>query len=326
MEKIRVSVGTARQLGLKPCNSKVKMETAYLLTYHEGRCSANCQFCAQARESFAPTDRIARGVYPKFNLKEVANKLKIAAKDGEIKRACIQTLNHTCLIEDLSTLIESLSDAGIQISLSKHPSNYEELKYLKRLGVTRLTIPLDAVTEELFDKIKGEGVGSPYRWEKHWEGLKLAFRVFGKGGVGTHIILGLGETEKEALETISALLKIGVGVGLFAFVPISGTALSDAPRPSIESYRKVQLGHYLLRKKLVNFSDFSFKGGKIRDFGPPKDRLYAIIEGGDPFITSGCSNCNRPYSTESPSGPIYNYAMPPSKHEIEKIKSQLGVK
>lgn len=324
MSKIRVSVGTASQLGLKPCKNSVKMETAYLLTYYDVRCSANCQFCAQARGSSASLDRVARGVYPEYPLEDTISSLKDAVETGEIKRACIQTINRPELMEDLASLIERLSKTGTQVSLSMHPASYEELEYLKGLGTQRIIIPLDAVTEELFDRIKGKSVNNPYRWEEHWAGFERALKVFGNGRVGTHIILGFGETERDALNTINCLLKMGVGVGLFAFVPIKGTPLGHVSRPPVESYRRVQLGYYLLRKKLANLSDFEFNGGKLLNFGIPKERLVKVVETGGPFLAAGCPNCNRPYSTEGPLGPIYNYASPPSKRDIEEIKLQMG--
>jgi biotin synthase len=324
-EKIRVSVGTANQIGLSPCKNPVKMETAYLLTYYDGHCSANCQFCAQARESDASLSRVARGIYPEYSLEDTVNGLKDAVDDGSVKRVCVQTINRPEVMKNLDGLISNLLGTGAQVSLSMHPQNHEELERLKNLGVPQITIPLDAVTEELFDKIKGKSVKNPYRWNEHWKGLERAIEVFGKGRVGTHIILGFGETEKEALETIARLLELGVSVGLFAFVPIKGTPLGDMPKPSVESYRRVQLGYYLLRKKIVNFSEFGFNDGAVSDFVIPKERLIKIIGTGKPFITAGCPNCNRPYSTESPRGPVYNYATPPSESDIEEIKVQLGL-
>lgn len=321
--KIRVSVGTANQLGLRPCKNSVKMETAYLLTYAEGRCLANCQFCAQARESDASLERVARGVYPEYPLDDAINGLNDAVKEGSIKRACIQTINRPNLMNELTPLIKDLKKTGVQISLSRHPSSCEELEKLKKLGVERITIPLDAVTEELFDRIKGKAVNNTYRWEDHWRGLERALEVFGKGRVGTHIILGFGETEKEALLTIARLLEMGIGAGLFAFVPIKGTPLEKRPKPSVEAYRRVQLGYYLLRKKIVKFSEFDFNDGAVSDFVIPKERLIKIIETGKPFLTTGCPNCNRPYSTEAPQGPVYNYAELPSKSDIAEIKNQL---
>ncbi len=326
MSRIRVSVGTANQLGLKSCKGTPKMETAYLLTYYDGRCSANCQFCAQARESDASLNRVARGVYPEYSLEDTIDGLKGAVKEGKIKRACVQTINRPRLMEDLAGLIGRLSETGAQISLSVPPLSHKELEHIKKLGVHRVTIPLDAATKDLFGRIKGKTVNNPYRWEEHWDGFKRALEIFGRGGVGTHIILGLGETEKEALETIASLVKLGVDVGLFAFVPIRGTPLEHHPKPPVESYRRVQLAHYLLRKQLASFSDFEFDNEKVTDFGLQREKLFDIVDTGRPFLTAGCPNCNRPYSTEAPSGPIYNYPTLPSGRDIEEIKIQLELK
>ena len=49
-EKVRVSAGSAAMLGLDEYWLDVK-PTAYLMTYTEGSCVANCAFCPQARES-----------------------------------------------------------------------------------------------------------------------------------------------------------------------------------------------------------------------------------------------------------------------------------
>ena len=52
--------------------------------------------------------------------------------------------------------------------------------------------------------------------------LSEALEVFGKGNVSTHIIVGLGETEKEAAQVIQRCVDMGVLPALFAFTPIRG--------------------------------------------------------------------------------------------------------
>jgi biotin synthase len=64
--------------------------------------------------------------------------------------------------------------------------------------------------------------------------------------------------------------------------------------------------------------------GELVDFGAANDLLRATIESGEPFRTSGCPNCNRPYYNEKPSGPIYNYPKPPIQTEISEFKKQLN--
>lgn len=45
--KIRVSYGTAVAMGLIRAKIVVKPTTAYLMTYHDGKCINDCKFCAQ---------------------------------------------------------------------------------------------------------------------------------------------------------------------------------------------------------------------------------------------------------------------------------------
>jgi biotin synthase-related radical SAM superfamily protein len=62
---------------------------------------------------------------------------------------------------------------------------------------------------------------------------------------------------------------------------------------------------------------------KITDFGINEHRLNEIIETGEPFQTSGCTFCNRPYYNERPSGPIFNFPWKPSREDILTIRNQL---
>ena len=315
IDKIRVSVGTASVIGLRKVRAKIKMSTAYLLTYVNSRCSQNCRFCAHAREARSSLDRVARGVYPPFDYKKVIEKLKEASEKGIIKRICLQTINHKEVMKNLENILKDLVEIA-PVTLSRHPASYDELKRAKELGVDRIVIPLDAANRDIFDKIKGKHAGNTYTWENHWEGLKRAVEVFGKFRVGTHIIVGLGESERDVVETILKLNNIGVHAGLFAYVPIPGTGLNLKP-PKIESYRRIQIAHYLIKNGQKRFK---FKDGKIVDFGISEKELDEIIMSGKPFVVHGCPNCNRPFSTESPKGPIYNYPEIPCKEELLEIR------
>ena len=90
---------------------------------------------------------------------------------------------------------------------------------------------------------------------------------------------------------------------------------------SFETYRKIQLARYLIINKLTKINDFRFdKEGNIIDFGISLDVLLKIIRSGNPFLTSGCSGCNRPYYNERPGKEPYNYPRPLSSKEVSKIE------
>jgi len=197
---------------------------------------------------------------------------------------------------------------------------------LAEAGVDRISIALDAATEEIFDKIKGKLAGGPYIWEKQREALREAVKAFGEGFVGTHLIVGLGETEKEMVQTIQWSFDLGVYPGLFAFTPIVGTLLENRSQPSLSHYRRIQIAHYLITHEKTRCENMMFGGdGCLVDFGISKEELWQVVKTGNPFVTSGCPGCNRPYYNERPGGPLYNYPRQPLPEEIVEIERQIGI-
>ena len=326
--KIRVSIGSAIVLGLSSGKLDASPTTAYLMTYRKGKCSANCGFCPQARESHSKTDMLSRISWPVFPTKQVLNGIEKAVEHGRIKRVCIQTLNYPEVFTDLTALIKAIHQkVNVPISTSCQPLNSENIKALAEAGAERIGIALDAATEELFDKVKGSCVGSPYSWKKQFKVLGEAVDVFGKGKVSTHLIVGLGETEREMAKIIQHCVDMDVLPALFAFTPISGTALENEPQPSIQTYRRIQIARHFIVHGIARYEDMRFdEEGCISDFSVNEPTLMQNIQMGEPFLTSGCPNCNRPYYNEKPSGPIYNYPREISQRELFEIQKQLGLR
>jgi biotin synthase len=76
---------------------------------------------------------------------------------------------------------------------------------------------------------------------------------------------------------------------------------------------------------MARYESMQFDGEKcISDFGVDKQALLKIIRTGEPFRTSGCPDCNRPYYNEKPSGPIYNYPREPTEKECCSILKELS--
>jgi biotin synthase len=324
-EQIRVSTGTAIVLELLKGKLDAEPTTAYLMTYKEGKCTANCGFCPQARGSKSNTELLSRVSWPTFPIPNVLTALGIMATQGKIKRVCIQALNYPSVFVHLEAFVKEIKkQAAVPVSVSCQPLNAVNIELLAKAGVDRLGIALDATTEALFDKVKGKGAGGSYGWENQFSLLSEAIATFGKGNVSTHLIVGLGETEKEAAQIIQKCVDMSVLPALFAFTPIRGTRLENNSPPPLESYRRVQLMRFLIVKGLVRYDYMHFDDeGKITNFAIASQGLKQIIEDGTPFLTSGCPDCNRPFYNEKPSGPIYNYPRKTSQEEIEKIKKQL---
>jgi len=324
-DHIRLSTGTAIVVGLLTGKLDVKPTTAYLMTYKTGKCSANCAFCPQARASKSNIELLSRITWPNFLTVAALDALAAASKAGKIKRVCIQALNYPDVFLHLKAIVEQIKAAAdIPVSVSCQPLSKENIKLLKDSGVNRLGIALDAATEEIFNKVKGSEAGSSYTWENQFSQLEAALKVFGKGNVSTHLIVGLGETEKEVAFLIQQCVDMTVLPALFAFTPVRGTALETRSQPLLESYRRVQLARYLLVHKLTRFENMCFdETGKIANFGLKSDALEKAVSTGNPFLTSGCPDCNRPFYNEKPSGPLYNYPRELSVKEIEEIKKRI---
>ncbi len=320
VDKIRVSIGSASVLGLDSIKFEVAPTTCYIMTYKSGKCSANCGFCPQARNSNSSQDKLSRVVWPVYNFKDFLTKLKYISPLKKFKRICIQSLNYPENFQDLIDIVSQIGKiSNIPISVAIPPISIEQLKQLKSKGIDRVGIALDGSTPLIFDKIKGRGVNGPYKWDNHFECLKNALNIFGEGFVSTHIIIGLGETQREVLELIKELNDLKVLPGLFSFMPIKGTSLENLSQPNIINYRKIQLGRYLMlfNSKILNDFTFNSKGDIIK-ININKNELKNLIEDNNAFLTTGCPGCNRPYYTSKPSGPIYNY--PRKLVEKEKIE------
>jgi biotin synthase len=199
------------------------------------------------------------------------------------------------------------------------------MKLLAKAGLERIGIAIDACTPDLFEIIKGSKVQGPYQWNNHWESLKHALSVFGKGYVTTHYIVGLGETEEEMITQIYRTIQNAILPGLFMFTPVKGTILENRSRPPIVYFRKIQLIRYLLLKDLTNFHRFIFEKGKLmRIKGFSDQELKSIIENGAAFKTSGCPDCNRPYYTSNPGEEPDGFARDLLELEKKKIYEELS--
>ena len=159
------------------------------------------------------------------------------------------------------------------------------------------------------------------------EVLEWSVECFGREKVGTHLIVGLGETEKQMVEVIQRADDMGVKTHLFSFFPEEGSGMEDWPQPSYGHYRRIQLARYLINEGLDEFEKMTFNGlGQLVNYGTD---VEPVIDKGDAFMTSGCPGddgqvaCNRPYGNERPSRPIRNFAFHPEPDDIKMVREQL---
>lgn len=281
--KIRTSIATASLLKLKKCKINVEPSTIYFLM--DGKCNANCIYCEQKK------GYLARVKWIPFNLEEIVKNIEKAPA----KRICIQSIYGNEYFKDLLEILEVLRKFDKPISISINAIEEEKMKILKEKGVDRIGIGIDCFTKEIFYKWKKK-VPS---WEEYIKALKNAKRIFGK--VTCHLIVGLGESDKEAIKFMKKLSKEMVTIALFAYTK------NKKPVVELPRYRCMQIARYFLER---NKGKFYFEDSKLIEMELPYLKK-------DAFLTSGCPDCNRPFYNES-IRKIYNYPYEISDKEAKK--------
>lgn len=308
----RVSSGSAAVLGLRNIHMDAAPTTAYLMLGE--RCSRDCAFCTQARSSRAGAEALSRVTWPAFPADVTADAVAEAFRQRKIARACFQVTVSPDYLETTRQAVTALAErCDIPICVSILPRDVEDVATLLKAGAERVTIALDAACERVYRSIKG---GS---WSRIFALLEMSARLFPRR-IGTHLIVGLGETEQEMVARFQELADWGVTIGLFAFTPVAGTALAHRPPPPLAQYRRMQAARWLIVRELAHAAHFRYDrdDGRLTDFGVTATRLKELLADGEAFRTAGCPACNRPYYNERPGGVLYNYPRPLTLEEAER--------
>ncbi len=344
-EYVQISTAAAMTLGLMPgrmhrcaCTRCLNL----LLTYPEG-CRANCAYCGLARHREAERDYADRNfIRVDWPAVPVEQMVEIVARDGAASafhRMCISMITHPRSDADTVSVLRAwtrrIDPAAIPVSILSNPTTMgrEDVIRLKALGADIFTVALDAATPEIFERTRGKGVQSPHKWAKYWDILHAAREVFGPQKFGAHIIIGMGESERDALTLVQQLVDLGGHSHLFCFFPEKGSLMDHLPATPRDQWRRVQLARYLMDYASVRLEHMRFDGfGRVVDFGLPASELDRIIEEGVAFRTSGCpgkfrddvSACDRPYG-DSPPSDIASFPFAPNRADRRRIRRQLGI-
>ncbi len=312
---IRISEGTAAAFGLSRALPETLPTTAYFLVGES--CLLNCSFCAQARDvPLKEKERLGRVFWPSFDWDELAPPLMRGGKE-RFTRICLQAVRDPRkLIPILEALFRLRDLTALPVSVSARVQDREEARVLLEAGADRINISLDAASEKVHLRVKGDSL------RQRLEFLLECARTW-PGRISTHLICGLGESEEDLLQVAARLIKEKVTVGLFAFTPLRGTLLAENPPPSPASYRRIQAGLQVLKTDPASFSFFRFENGKLSTFGFSESEMLDLLQDGKAFQTAGCTGCNRPYYNERPGGMMYNFPRPLTEKETEMVLNEL---
>ena len=313
----------------KSCRN-AKLRGLNLLLHYEEGCMGKCHFCglSKSRKEDRKGKTFIRVDWPLYPLEEILQRTK---DKNQLHRVCISMITHPQALEDTIYVIQRFKEeSDLFISVLISPTLIRHLKYfeaMKGAGADRIGVAIDAATHELFDQLRGKGVNGPHQWDHYWRTVEMAAAVLGKFCVGIHLIVGLGETEREMVQAIQRGQDNGALTHLFSFFPEKGSPMQDHPSPPLDQYRRIQLTRWIINEGLGSIDQMKFdEKGQLIDFGIDTNPL---IQKGEPFMTSGCPGrdgkvaCNRPYGNERPSSPIRNFPFLPDAEDIEEIRKQL---
>jgi biotin synthase len=231
---------------------------------------------------------------------------------------------------DLTRRIRAGADLPVSILITPTLITEADLYDMKKAGADRVGVAIDAATREKFDDLRGLGVNGPHQWDHYWTIYEKAVQVFGRDRAGVHLIVGLGETERDMAEALGRVRDLGGFTHLFSFFPEPGSEMADHPQPPMGQYRRIQAARWLIDHDLSRFERMTFdEKGRIVDFGAASGELRRILADGQAFETSGCPGrsgrtaCNRPYGNERPGPDIRNFPFTLEPDDLDKAWKEM---
>jgi len=333
-EYVQTSLAAALSLGLEKGSFKdrVKLTGLNLLLVYDKRCAGRCAYCgiSENRPAARGKKTFIRVKWPVYRLEEVID--RTLSRPNHFQRICISMITHGHAVKDtiyITGKLKETIDLPISLLISPTIIKGKDVFYeFKKAGADMIGVALDAATPGLFEKYRGSGVKGPHKWEKYWQVLEWASGFYGRGKTGIHLISGLGETDREMVDTIHRAQMLGARTHLFSFYPEAGSLLEDRDMPDLLTYRKIQIAAYLINQKHQAPDIISFdSSGSITGFDYD---LEEVLREGFAFMTSGCPGtddryaaCNRPLANERPSQAFRNYPFIPDEGDRDLIREQI---
>jgi biotin synthase len=336
-EYMRMSLAAAMTLGFKRGlfyrNARLHCINL-LLTYPQG-CIGKCAYCGLSGASSGEYSHksFIRVQWPTYPLEHTIE--RISTRRDRVKRICISMITRRQAVEDTKVICTRLrSSFDIPVSLLICPTllEYQDLVDFRAAGADKIGVAIDLATPALFDRFRGSGTKGPHEWGAYWSCLSDCLAIFGARNAGVHLMVGMGETEREMYAAIQRVKDMGGATHLFSFYPEGNSLMADHPLPPMDAYRRIQLARYLIDRGISREDRFVYDAaGRVKDFGIQAHELDGIIDTGEPFRTSGCIGrdgrvaCNRPFGNSPPGPDTRNYPFPPNPEDVARIRSQMAV-
>jgi lipoyl synthase len=147
--------------------------------------------------------------------------------------------------------------------------------------------------------------------------------------VNCHVVVGLGETDRNLVDLFYQAQAEQIAVYLFSFNPEPGTAMQHVPRAPLHRLRRIQLVKYLIEYENLERRQIEFdEVGNLARLDAPDMPVEKAMNTGMPFMTNGCPDkrgklaCNRPYGSYRPGEEFRDYPFLPMADDLIQIRQQ----
>lgn len=334
-EWVRISYASAIVLRYRPGRFTRPFDFGginLLLNYEEG-CLSDCGYCglARTRPGAYQDKSFIRVEWPLVETDDLVRRLR--QHQDRLTRLCISMVTHGRSYRDtldITRRIRSAVSTPLSILVAPPTLNESRLRALKEAGADMIGVGLDTVTEALFRSIRTEVPQGGLKWEKYWQIVGQSREIFGPWKVNCHTLVGLGESDRDLMETFQRLLQQQVFSYLFCFNPEPDSRMGTQPKPSIQRWRRLQLAKFLLEERGLEPTAFIYDdAGNLMQIKAPRQLVEEAIEEGYAFMTNGCPGaegepgCTRPMGSWRPSEPPRDYPWRPTPDDLRQIREQL---
>jgi lipoyl synthase len=307
-----------------------------LLNYEDG-CRSDCGYCglARTRPGTYEDKSFIRVEWPLVETDELV--ARMAARDDTMTRLCISMVTHPHAYRDtldIAARITANVRAPLSILVAPPTLNRTKLERFKSVGVDMIGIGLDAVTEDLFRRIRTDvpAGGAGLSWAKYWEVVNDAREIFGPWKVNCHTLVGLGETDRDLVEIFTRLRDREIFSYLFCFNPEPDSRMAEHPKSPLQRWRRIQLAKHLIESEGFGADQFDFDADdNLSVLDGDAEVVERSVASGIPFMTNGCPGaggepgCTRPYGSYRPSEPIRDFPFLPNPEDLAGIRTDLAL-
>jgi biotin synthase len=307
-----------------------------LLNYEDG-CRSDCGYCglARTRPGTYEDKSFIRVEWPLVPTDELVDRM--AARDDTMTRLCISMVTHPHAYRDtldIAARITANVRAPLSILVAPPTLNRTKLERFKTVGVDMIGIGLDAVTEDLFRRIRTDvpAGGAGLSWAKYWDVVNDAREIFGPWKVNCHTLVGLGETDRDLVDIFTRLRDRETFSYLFCFNPEPDSRMAEHPKSPLRRWRRIQLAKHLIESEGFGADQFDFDADdNLSVLDGDAEVVERSITSGIPFMTNGCPGaggepgCTRPYGSYRPSEPIRDFPFLPNADDLAGIRTDLAL-